>query len=75
MHCNLFVLFGKIKVFSDFACEILSRLSNLVGFGTCTDRNLAADDDVFLETVQVISATAGCSVDEHTSRILEGSGR
>lgn len=41
----------------------------------CPHRNLASDDDVFFETVQVVNATAGSGVNQHPSRVLERSGR
>ena len=37
-----------------------------------TDWDLATDDDVFLETMEVIDATIDGGVDKHASGILEG---
>ena len=34
--------------------------------------DLAADDDVFLETMQVVSAARYGSIDQHASGVLEG---
>ena len=39
------------------------------------NRDLATDDDIFLETVETIDAAVCSGIDKNASRILEGSGR
>ena len=49
-------------------------LGGLERLDACADRNLAADDDIFLETAEMIDAAVGGGVDEDAGCILEGCG-
>lgn len=42
-----------------------------VGFDTGSNRNLATNDHVLFESVEMVGTTVGSGVDQHASRVLE----
>jgi hypothetical protein len=63
---------GKFDVFGDFIYQVVFEFVRL---GTGSNRNLASDDNVFLQAVQTVSAARYGSVDQNAGRVLERCGR
>ena len=63
--------------FFDFSLGWLIFATGIFGkrFDASTDRNLATNNHIFLQALQVVDATRDCARDKNTSCILEGCGR
>ena len=78
---GIFLFFDFLLLFeSDFSFSFGRFFSFdfffvLTGDDTSTYWNLATDNYVFLETIEVVNTTRDGSVDKHTSGVLEGCSR